>query len=107
MLSLEYHARIKHYYRVFEWNTPEKKLNLITCLELLFGADPGILIRAKRKRIFDFLFESFLKLLQKDNLNEVIRNALDLLPVFITLDGPYLEKVSRMNIRYKRSFILK
>ncbi|ORE12935.1 hypothetical protein BCV71DRAFT_230098, partial [Rhizopus microsporus] len=79
---------------VSEWNTPEKKLNLITCLELLFGADPGILIRAKGKRIFDLLFESFLKLLQKDNSNEVIRNALDLLPVFITLDGPYLEKIT-------------
>ncbi|KAI8354648.1 hypothetical protein BD560DRAFT_455990 [Blakeslea trispora] len=91
--------RLSH--RKLVWNFTNYLFNLVAFLKLLFGADPGILSRSKGKPIFDMLWQTYIRLLGKDNAFKVKSAALDLLPVFICLEDKYTEKVSsRFVIRH-------
>ncbi|KAI8352478.1 hypothetical protein EDC96DRAFT_546617 [Choanephora cucurbitarum] len=78
------------------WNNDEQLFDLVAFLKLLFGADPGILSRSKRKPIFDLLWQTFMRLLEKENAFKVKSAALDLLPIFICLDEDHTEKLSNV-----------
>jgi hypothetical protein len=68
-------------------------LNLIECLQLLFGADPGIISRSRGKPIVKLLYEAFLQFLDKAHSHSVISASLDLIPVYITMEESFLDQV--------------
>jgi DNA-dependent protein kinase catalytic subunit len=93
--------RTNHYFcRVAHWQTEDQLLDLILCLKLLFGADPGIMSRSKGKPIFDLVWNIFMGLLDDDHPFKVKNSALDLLPVFICIDEDHAKQVSIYCIVY-------
>ncbi|KAG0763147.1 hypothetical protein G6F62_000892 [Rhizopus arrhizus] len=80
---------------VSKWKTQEQMLNLIECLKLLFGADPGIISRSRGKPIVKLLYEAFLQFLDKAHSHSVISASLDLIPVYITMEESFLDQMSR------------
>ncbi|RCH77999.1 hypothetical protein CU098_002551, partial [Rhizopus stolonifer] len=78
---------------ISEWNTRDQILDLITCLKLLFGADPGIITRSRGKPVVHLLFKTFVQFFDTVD-HSIIYNALDLLPVFITMEDSFLDQIS-------------
>lgn len=73
--------------------TDDQLLDLIVSLRSLFGADPSIMSRSKKKPIFEILWKAFMNFLDKNKSFVIKNSALDLLAVYISLDQEHTTQV--------------
>lgn len=78
---------------VTQSKTDDQLLDLIVSLRSLFGADPSIMSRSKRKPLFDILWTAFMNFLDKNNSFVIKNSALDLLAIYVCLDEEYTKQV--------------
>jgi hypothetical protein len=81
-------------FRYRHWNTPEDYITLVDVIKGIFGANATIFVQAKSTPVYDTLVDIMERLLTGPYPLSSKRDSFDLLPFFLQVDGPHIDKLS-------------